>query len=169
MRCTGVSADREQFTAFYSAERARCLHAVYAVVGDRYLAEELTAEAFARAWSRWPAVRRHAQPRAWVIRSALNLNVSWWRSRRRDVPLEGQEPPPALPAEPDRPEIVALLRALPERQRQVFALRVFLDLDTSTTADTLGIAVGTVTAHLHRATTTLRTQLSHILETETNA
>lgn len=31
------------------------------------------------------------------------------------------------------------------------ALRVFLDLDTETTARTLGIAVGAVTAHLARS------------------
>jgi len=62
-----------------------------------------------------------------------------------------------------------LLRALPERQRQVFALRVFLDLDTETTADTLGIATGTVTAHLHRATTALRARLNESIAEESNA
>ena len=36
--------------------------------------------------------------------------------------------------------------------------RVFLDLDTKTTAGVLGIAPGTVTAHLSRAVTTLRDQ-----------
>lgn len=164
-----IADSREQFTAFYQAEQARCLQAVYAVVGDRYLAEELTAEAFATAWARWPAVRRHERPRAWVIRSALNLNISWWRRRRHDVPLGDHEPPAALAAEPGRPEIVALLRALPERQRQVFALRVFLDLDTRMTADTLGIATGTVTAHLHRATNALRIALQASLEEETSA
>lgn len=164
-----MTADREQFTAFYRAEQVRCLQAVYAVVGDRYLAEELTAEAFARAWSRWPAVRRHERPRAWVIRSALNLHISWWRRRRHDVPLGDHEPPAALAAEPGRSDIVALLHALPERQRQVFALRVFLDLDTAATADTLGIAAGTVTAHLHRANTALRIALRASFEEETSA
>jgi DNA-directed RNA polymerase specialized sigma24 family protein len=53
-----------------------------------------------------------------------------------------------------------ILTALPERQRQVVALRIFLDLDTATTAKTLGIAPGTVTAHLARATAALRAQLN---------
>ena len=39
----------------------------------------------------------------------------------------------------------AVLR-LPGRQRQVVALRLFLDLDTSRTAEVLGIAPGTVRA-----------------------
>jgi DNA-directed RNA polymerase specialized sigma24 family protein len=52
------------------------------------------------------------------------------------------------------------LRQLPVRQREVVALRIFLDLDTATTADALGIAPGTVTAHLARATSALRALLT---------
>jgi RNA polymerase sigma factor (sigma-70 family) len=56
-------------------------------------------------------------------------------------------------------ELIGALRRLPARQRQVVALRLFLDLDTAATADTLGIAPGTVTVHLARAVTTLRREL----------
>ena len=55
---------------------------------------------------------------------------------------------------------MAALAGLPERQRQVVVLRVFLDLGTADTARALGIAPGTVTAHLARAVSALRTQLS---------
>jgi len=51
---------------------------------------------------------------------------------------------------------VAALRRLPIRQRQVVALRLLLDLDTTTTAEMLGLSTGTVAAHLHRALTALR-------------
>jgi hypothetical protein len=56
--------------------------------------------------------------------------------------------------------VFAALRALPVRQREVVALRILLDLDVDTTADTLGIAPGTVKAHLHRALATMRTRLA---------
>lgn len=46
------------------------------------------------------------------------------------------------------PWIVAALLRLPARQRQVVALRLVLDLDTGRTAQVLGIAPGTVQAHL---------------------
>jgi DNA-directed RNA polymerase specialized sigma24 family protein len=61
---------------------------------------------------------------------------------------------------PVDPEIMAALAGLPERQRQVIALRIFVDMDTAAAAQTLGIAPGTVTAHLARAIATLRAQLS---------
>ncbi len=45
---------------------------------------------------------------------------------------------------------------LPARQRQVVALRLILDLDTGRTAQVLGIAPGTVMAHMGRAMAALR-------------
>jgi DNA-directed RNA polymerase specialized sigma24 family protein len=42
------------------------------------------------------------------------------------------------------------------RRREIVALRVFLDLDTQATAQVLGIAPGTVAAHLSRAAAALR-------------
>ncbi len=54
--------------------------------------------------------------------------------------------------------MAALLR-LPRRQREVVALRIFLDLDSAGTARVLGIAPGTVTAHLARAMRSLRAEL----------
>jgi DNA-directed RNA polymerase specialized sigma24 family protein len=57
---------------------------------------------------------------------------------------------------PVDPGIMAALLRLPARQRQVVALRLFLDLDTAGTAQVLGIAPGTVQAHLGRAMAALR-------------
>ena len=57
------------------------------------------------------------------------------------------------------PLILAALMRLPARQRQVVALRLFLDLDTAHTAEVLGIAPGTVQAHLGRAIAALREHL----------
>ncbi|MET7984074.1 MULTISPECIES: sigma-70 family RNA polymerase sigma factor [unclassified Streptomyces] len=152
-----------EFEDFYRSGRDVCLRAVLAVVSDRQLAEDLVAEAFARAWAAWPRVRGHPAPRAWIVRTALNTRVSWWRRRRREVAFGDHDGREAEAVESGAagldPALLALLRELPRRQREVVALRVFLDLDTAATAKTLGIAPGTVTAHLARAVGTLRGQL----------
>jgi DNA-directed RNA polymerase specialized sigma24 family protein len=44
----------------------------------------------------------------------------------------------------------------------VIACRLFLDLDTAQTARTIGIAPGTVTAHLASAIATLRGEFAHL-------
>jgi RNA polymerase sigma-70 factor (sigma-E family) len=151
---------QQEFQEFYEASRDVCLRAVLAGVADRPLAEDLVAEAFTRTWASWHSVRRHPAPSAWVVRTALNTRVSWWRRRRREVTLDGGLDVAATPEDPDLdPGLLTALRELPQRQREVIVFRVFLDLDTQATARVLGIAPGTVTAHLSRAVTTLRGHL----------
>ncbi|SDF66630.1 RNA polymerase sigma-70 factor, ECF subfamily [Blastococcus fimeti] len=157
----------ESFAEFYSAHKDRCLRALVAAGTDRAAAEEAVAEAFARAWASWPKVSRHPAPSAWVVRTALNHHVSRWRRTRREVALSADVAASTAGRAADPPERDDLLRAvaaLPERQRQVVALRVFLDLDTRQTAEALDLAPGTVTAHLHRALTTLRATTAPDLE-----
>lgn len=154
------------FEEFYLATRDRCLRAVFAVVGQRALAEDLVAEAMCRAWRSWPVVAAHPAPQAWVMRTALNLNVQWWRGRRREVPLDDHEPQAVPWRDSVDPWWLDALRRLPERQRQVVAVRVLLDLDTAQTAELLGLKQSTVRVHLHRAAATLRAELSAATRSE---
>lgn len=157
LRLRSVSQEQQEFAEFYATSRDACLRAVIAAVGDAAHAEDMVAEAFARAWASWAKVRRYSAPRGWVVRAALNTGVSWWRPRRREIPLANHEVAVlADPAGGMDAAVLAALQRLPARQREVIALRVFLDLDTRATAQVLGIAPGTVTAHLSRAVTALR-------------
>jgi RNA polymerase sigma-70 factor (sigma-E family) len=156
-RFAGVGSKQTEFTEFYEAARDECLRIVLLNVGDLTLAEDLVAEGFTRAWTSWRTVRDHPARRAWVIKTALNTHVSWWRRRRRETSLDGHDVAGAadLLSALDS-SVVTALRRLPVRQRQVVALRLLLDLDVETTAQTLGISPGTVSSHLHRALSTLR-------------
>jgi len=163
------------FAEFYREVKDDCLLAVVVSTGERDTAQDLVAEAFARAWASWPSVSRHPAPAAWVVRTALNAGVSRWRRRRREVAV------PDLALIADRPAggeaaggcvdpgIMAALLRLPERQRQVVALRLFLDLDTERTARVLEIAPGTVQAHLGRAMASLRGELIPACQEENQA
>jgi RNA polymerase sigma-70 factor (sigma-E family) len=162
MRLPDVDHEPIDFDEFYRSARDGCFRAVLASVGNRAVAEDILAEAFARAWASWSKVSRHPAPRAWVLRTALNTRVSWWRRRWRETELPaGYETTIAGTvgedlADPVVTEVMAALLRLPLRQRQVVGLRIFLDLDTSQTADVLSIAPGTVKAHLSRAIAALR-------------
>jgi DNA-directed RNA polymerase specialized sigma24 family protein len=162
-----VSHQELDFASFYETSRDDCLRTVLASVGDMDTAQEMVAEAFARAWASWRKVSRHPAPRAWVVRTALNASVSSWRKRRRDQPLlgDGVAASGGL-ADPMGHELMAALLRLPDRQRQVIAFRIFLDLDTAGTAKVLGIAPGTVKAHLSRGLATLRDELTALQEQE---
>ena len=164
MRSWGVEQKRREFTEFYAAAKDDCLRIVLVSVGDRQLAEDLVAEAFTRAWMSWRKVRDHPAPRAWVVRTALNANVSWWRGRRREVPVAETESPATWQPAGIDDALASAVRALPARQREVIVLRVFFDLDTEATAALLGVSPGTVGVHLHRALSTLRTQIPSFLD-----
>lgn len=155
-----MSADKTGFAEFFESSWEPCLRAVAASTGDLTLAEDQVAEAFARAWTAWPKVSRHPAPAAWIVRTALNTGATWWRRRGRETPLANRDFQTAGSPEPGLDTaLLTALRHLPARQREVTVLRVFLDLDIDTTARQLGIAPGTVRAHLSRALTALREEL----------
>ncbi len=164
-----VRRDERAFAEFFRESWEPCLKAVAASTGDMQLAEEHVADAFAQAWASWRKVSRHPAPRAWVVRTALNAGVSRWRRRAREVPLVGHDvtAPGGIGTGLDA-VLLAALRRLPERQREVIVLRVILDLDIETTARQLEIAPGTVRAHLSRAVTALRNELDQAKHVETD-
>ena len=161
------------FAEFYRRSADECLRAVLVSAGDLDTARDLVDEAFARAWASWRTVSRHPAPKAWVVRTALNANISRWRRRRREVsvPDLGTVADPSTVGgaadTPIDPRIMAALMRLPARQRQVVALRLILDLDTARTAEVLGIASGTVMAHMGRAVAALREDLMPERQQET--
>ncbi len=156
-----MSNEQTEFAEFFRVSWEPCLRAVVAVVGSPQLAEDQVAEAFAKAWVSWRKVSRHPAPRAWVVRTALNTGASWWRRRRRELPLADHDltAPGDLDGGLDATLLTAVWR-LPVRQREVIALRIFLDLDTATIARQLGIEAGTVRMHLSRGVTALRHELA---------
>lgn len=60
------------------------------------------------------------------------------------------------------PALLAAVRNLPERQREVVALRALLGLSAEQTANELGIDAGTVGTHLRRGLAALRAVLDQI-------
>jgi RNA polymerase sigma factor (sigma-70 family) len=153
------------FEGFYRATCDDLLRALIVVLRDRPLAEDSLAEAFARALGHWSELARHPDRSAWIMKVALNYARSEGRrNARRSTDALPEVPVPDDP--PTDPALVRRLLALPERQRQVVALRVVLGLDTRQTAELLRIAEGTVTAHLYRALTRLKCELAAVAPKE---
>src|SRR5436305_3834871 len=120
MRRKGVSQEQADFAEFYAGSRDDCLRTVLATVRDVDKAQDMVAEAFARAWASWRKVSRHPAPRAWVVRTALNFGVSSWRKRHRERPLpaslDGVTIDSIHPADGVDREVLAALSRLPVRQ-----------------------------------------------------
>jgi RNA polymerase sigma-70 factor (ECF subfamily) len=151
-----VSTDPDaEFEGWYVQAYPRVRAAVTLAVGDPDLAEEATAEAFARAVVHWPKVRAAASAQAWVYTVAMNQVRSTLRRRRverRWLRRQASEPvlhvPP--PVEPDDPLWRAVAQ-LPRRARTAVALRYVADLSEAEVAEVMGVARGTAAATLHQA------------------
>ena len=71
-----------EFDLFYAGTSARILRQLVLLTGSQAEAEDVTQEAFERAWLRWSTVRTCASPEAWVRTVARRLAVSRWRRVR---------------------------------------------------------------------------------------
>jgi RNA polymerase sigma-70 factor, ECF subfamily len=140
------------FDEFYGASSMRVVRYAYALTGNLADAQDLTQEAFARAWQRWGFVSGCDSPEAWVRRVVANLATSRWRRRRiasaaiRDLASASHLPEVG----PDTVALVAGLRTLPDRQRVVLVLHYLADLPIAQIAAELGCPVGSVKAWLSR-------------------
>jgi RNA polymerase sigma-70 factor (ECF subfamily) len=151
--------DRTDFEEFFNSTKDQIFRAVLVSIRDRRLAEDAVSEGFTRALATWPRVARHPSPVAWVAKAALNYARSDRRRQLRSVPVELPEIA-VWDEAPTDPGLVLRVLNLPDRQRQVVALRILLDLSTEQTAELLSIAPSTVTVHLLRALARLESELS---------
>lgn len=126
--------------------------ALLAYTGDREIASDAVSEAFARALATRESIR---EPSPWVWKVAFRVATTEMRSRpRHEIPEESRD-------EIDGTAIgvMVALRQLPERQRAVACLFYLEDRSTREIASLLGMAVPTVSVHLHRARNRLRSIL----------
>jgi RNA polymerase sigma-70 factor (sigma-E family) len=137
------------------------------LVEDVGTCEEIVQEAFVRVWRLGPVLRERDGLPAY-LRSAV-LNGARSHVRRSVVARRHLQPRPrpagdpgatGLPGDADR--VLRALRSLPDRQREVLALRYYLDLSEAEIADTLGISPGSVKTHAHRGLATLAERLEDL-------
>lgn len=147
----GLDHGEGDFVAWYAVAARDVLASLAGLSGDRAAAEEATSEAFIRAYARWSQVRRMERRNAWVFKVALNELRSTKRRRRREVVADTVPCEAGQPLSGHDPELWAAVAALPERTRQVVALRYIADLPEADIAAALGVTRGTVATLLSRA------------------
>jgi RNA polymerase sigma factor (sigma-70 family) len=157
----GWSVPDGDFTTFCDREYPQVLGALSLWCGDRGVAEEVTAEAFARAYRDWRKVRHLDAPGAWVRRVAINLATSTFRRRRteRRARRRIEAGTTSVSRDPDGADTVtvrAALQRLSEDHRTVLVLRYYLDLPVDEVARLTGRSASGVTSLTHRAAAAFR-------------
>lgn len=160
-----AGGDMRAFEALYRSHAGRVHGAVWRLSGmNEARAEELTQEAFVRAWQKLPGFRFESAFSTWLHRLAVNIALMDLRSRDPEdatdadtlETLGGADTPFCAGERADLEQAVA---KLPPRARAVLVLHDVEGWKHEEIGRELGMAVGSSKAQLHRARGLLRKQL----------
>lgn len=157
-----AAGDRHAFKRLYQLHVGRVHGAVYRLAGyDHARAEDLTQDAFIRAWQKLPGFRHESAFGTWLYRLAVNVALMDIRARGADpvsmlddehLPDTGETPFCAA----EREELERAIGQLPPRARAVLVLHDIEGWRHEDIGSELDMAVGTSKAQLHRARGLLR-------------
>jgi RNA polymerase sigma-70 factor (ECF subfamily) len=161
-----ASGDTDALAAFVRRFHARVFGLALAVVADVGLAEEVTQDAFLRAWRRAAIYDPHrGRAATWLLTITRNLAVDAVRLRR-DRPVDPDRLMGALACGPHEPEYDRIehlrtsLRQLPIDQARPIVLAVVYGLTAQEIADREGIPLGTAKTRIRRGLARLRAALA---------
>src|SRR2546430_876447 len=159
--------DQAAFEALYRAHVGRVYALCLRLTADPVRAEELTQDAFVRAWERLASFRGESAFSSWLYRLTVNVVFLGQRaSRRRALRVFTTDDPAALERPSDGSgtgahlDLERAIAALPPGARHVFVLHDVEGYRHHEIAELTGIAGGTSKAQLFRARRLLREALS---------
>ncbi len=139
---------------------------------DEARAEDVLQEAYLKAWRSFHQFRRGTDCRAWLFRIMFNCihdhHRHWFNTKATDEFDEKAAAKfpyaPPIPDELTDEEIVAAVRELPDRYREIVLLADVEEFSYKEIAEVLGLPIGTVMSRLSRARKSLRTTLAGVAE-----
>ena len=155
--------DRKSFGRLVRQHQKRLFRYVYGLVGSFDQTEDIVQEAFVKAWQAVGTFQTGYAFYPWLARIARNLAFN---QLRREAKKESLDKISEAGFDPQSTELGPLeqlldsegqkrfykvLKAMPEKFRQVFVMRHFEDMDYTEIASTLKIPPGTVDSRLYRA------------------
>lgn len=170
--------DMDAFRELVERSKIMTYNVAYDLTGNRHDAEDLSQEAYIRAYRALPGFRGDSKWSTWLYRILVNISRDRWRrDSKRSIEytddLEGKShtsdrtnlhaaPGPERHAEGAvlQQHIDCALNALSSQERAVFVLRHYHHLQLKEIARTLEIAEGTVKSYLFRAIKTLQKELA---------
>ncbi len=159
--------DLGAFTTLVGRYREPALRVAYGIAGGE--AEDAVQNAFVKAYRNLDGFRVDAAFRPWlftiVANEARNSRRSWSRRNRLDLQVRrepdvvGNAVDDIAAAHEQRQRVLDEVARLPDRYREIVALRYFAGLSESETASVVSCPRGTVKSRLSRALGMLRAAL----------
>jgi RNA polymerase sigma factor (sigma-70 family) len=164
-----LKGDQTAYRAILKKYHDQVYNLLYRMVHDKDEVEDLTQEAFIKAFNSLANFNEEFAFSTWLYKIATNNCIDYIRKKKLatfsiDKPIESKDGEysfeiPDSTYEPDKSLIAGqrtrileeAINALPEKYRQVILMRHTEDKDYQEIADTLKLPLGTVKAHIFRA------------------
>jgi RNA polymerase sigma-70 factor, ECF subfamily len=161
-----LSADELDWDAIYADQLPRIYAYFKYRLGSGVDVEDLTSRTFEKAWRARDRYRSDlAGFSTWLVKIAQNICIDYLRSHRNHLPIDvaldiAGEATPYKDIEriSDKARLVALIVGLPERERELIALKYGAGINNVSIARLTGLSESNVGTILHRAVETLRSK-----------
>lgn len=165
----GQSENSELFDQLYRDNQAKVYRLALGLAGNVHDAEDITQEAFYRAFRSFHTFRQESSFFTWIYRITLNVANDYLKHRTKlpvytlteDLGFSIDEVIDRNPSNNPETELLALqvrvkclhclTECLPIKQRRVFCLALMLELPQKQVAEILECSVSAVKTTLHRA------------------
>ena len=170
------SGSEKAFETLLRRHKSRVYTAIYLIVKDRYVAEDLLQDTFIKAVNMINSGRYNEEGKflPWLSRIAHNLAIDYFRKRKRYPEVVMEDGSPLLEslnfADPSfetkqsirdtKTYLRALIKELPKEQREVLIMRQFLDLSFQEIADRTGVSINTALGRMRYALINLRKKMT---------
>src|SRR5579859_7829733 len=158
-----LADDQDAFTVLVERYKDAVQNLAYRMLGNTAEAEDVTQEAFVRAYTQLATYKPVHKFSTWLLSIASHLSIDQLRRRRflalplEDVPFLEWRPDTGIGPEQSalqgeqQDEIQRYLQLLPGKYRAVIVLRYWYDFSYQEIASALNLTDALVKARLHRA------------------
>ncbi|SMP66052.1 RNA polymerase sigma-70 factor, ECF subfamily [Neorhodopirellula lusitana] len=170
-----LEGDQPAFELLVVEHQDRLFGAMTHVCGNSHDAEEVTQEAFIRAFLKLDSFQQNSQFFTWLYRIAFNIALSRKRRKRAKVSLDQQrdelgsdvvDQGDSVDAAMIRDDHVSLVQTamsqLSEQHRAILILREMEEASYEEIAEILELSIGTVRSRLNRARKQLRLTIEQV-------
>ena len=172
------TGSEEAFEMLLHRHKSRIYTAIYLIVKDRYVAEDLLQDTFIKAVNVIKSGRYNEEGKflPWLSRIAHNLAIDHFRSCKRhpEITLEdgsslfdsikfAEDSFERIQLQQDtKARLRALIKELPEEQKEVLIMRNYLQMSFQEIADRTGVSINTALGRMRYALINLRKKMVNV-------
>lgn len=172
--------DQNAFAEIVELYKDKVYQISYRMVGNRHEAEDISQEAFLRAYINIHSYDINKKFSTWLYRIATNLSIDRLRKKKPDfyldaevagaegltlysqVAADGMLPEEKVESLELQETIQVAILKLPAKYRSVIVLKYIEELSLKEISEILDLPIGTVKTRIHRGREALRHQLRHV-------